>query len=371
MDCSSKECQENKSEHTSRKIISIGILAVTLVVLALVSLNGATQILQNGSLHRDLQSIEDLKLVWLVGYPAAGANPFVELLHRITKRSTATNIGFFMMDEDGKEYRPNHDSIPVREDQPSPSFTTYLDSPDKYVLTQTQGYGACYNCHPDKYLGPHSYARYMNTNVHANRIADGKLQAFSYNMELVEKLLLLVRNPLDMAVIRLWKKREIERENSEFLLKYPYSYEGFQKYCHDMDNSPLFADEKEWYENFNIWEEAEDVPCRSEFVKIFIFYNRARQLGMKFNLEMKMIRYEETNNYHSPSVINEALNYVGLELQTNLPTAGADTYVPFEEYFTRSQYEAIKKLANKMLVPYFKSEFEYYWTDYFYSFHNE
>lgn len=369
----SQQEQEKKAMFASRKMLSIGMLALTIGAVTFVSINSdstnsrflrshldnATKLLHNNKLHRELQSQEDdRKLIWLLDYNRLFSNEFVTKIHQLTGRSTATNIGYFRLDDDGVQHKAHHDSIPVVEHEPSPSYIADLPPPDKYVLTQTQGYGACYDCHPEQFMGFISYGRFMQTYNHANKIENDEVKSFTYDEDLVDKILILLKNPVDVPLLRFYQKRTFEekKNNSEFLEKYSNDRWGFRDWCHDQDNGPWLNDEIFWYIHDGLWDLIKNLPCRSEFIKIFTFYNRARELAVSLKLDMLAVRYEELD---VSSTAPPLLDFLEMDLVTEVPEK--DVEYNTGNHITEAEYEMVRNLFRQTLYPFYQEEFEFYW----------
>ena len=322
--------------------------------------------------HRGLRGKEDFRrIAWLMGFPNSGTNYLVDSIHYLTLTSTASNIGTLMMDNEGKEYEAKDDSIPVFNDQPGPSFSTNLPSPDAYVLTRTQGFGTCFNCPPTEYIGSMGYAKYTETNCYANIINDHQVQSFQYSKDLVKKMIILIRNPVDIVVERFFQKRiiEINDENEKFAEEYPDDIEGFRKYCEDMNNGPFLQEEMLVFGEEGFLNAAQDIPCRSEFIKIFHFYNNAVHLAGDLNLDdeldLKIVRYEDFSSRSTE--VESTLKFLSLPRINPIPDF-PDSVDSFFDFYTPEDIHNLALLMDQMILPSLYDYFIFYVSAYMFQF---
>lgn len=305
------------------------------------------------------------EIVWLVGYPLIGdvVTRFLWYTNWLTETPTATNIANSMIKENGDEFKPNFDSIPVYSDKPGPFYTTLADKPQKYVLTRTQGHGACQDCHPDEYLGFAGQSLYMHSNTKGVMIKDNSEYIFEYDINLVKKMVIMIEDPTDILTafyIRKWNA-EKEKGNTEFTSKFSMSPDGIRRYCQDRNkNAPYLEEEKHWYQRLGIWEETENVLCRSDFVKIFTYYNNARVLAVQQNLEMKVIHAEDFVGSCKQEVMDDVFNFI--EVDRVKPTNTLKCFWnQCDNCYTKQEYDAISRLGRKMLLPALQDGFQRYW----------
>jgi len=126
---------------------------------------------------------------------------------------------------------------------------------------------------------------------------------------------------------------------------------GFAKYCEDMNGGTYGDKEKNWYTSKGFWQEAFPIPCRSEFVKLFSFYNNVRILGLTHELEMKTVSVKgfavDVDN-----TIDDVFDFVSLTRvnppPVNLLGSGERLFLSF---YTHDERYFIALLAKKMLHP--------------------
>jgi len=294
------------------------------------------------------------KVVWFFTYPESGTTYILHLLHVMSGRSTASNYGTVMMNENGKIYVPETDSVPVYEDRVGPHYNTLLPPPDRYVLTRTHSYGTCFDCPPWKYLGPTAKLRHMKINTYASKITGGIASTNKYKMDDVEKMIVMYRDPLDLAVARFFHRvnKWALLGDTDSVAKYPLDVVGFKKYCHEQDNSNWLSSEKNWYQHGGFWEISSKIPCRSEFVKIFEFYNMAERVHNFHGLaEMRVkLRDFATDLGGTGGNILKFLEqpYVGQPTENKLGAGEGQFYYFYDD----EQRKAVAQLGKRMCSQY-------------------
>ena len=340
------------------KVITMGLLALTIGSIAFMALNidPEPRSLRHAlkPVSRRLQAtVDSTKIAWVWSFPESGTTYFMHSVHIMSQKSTATNYGTAMIDEKGQVFTPFSDSVPIYTHKPGPSFATTLDGPSNYILTRTHSAGTCFECPPYKYLGPSAKLKHMHTNFYATNIVNDEENIVKYDRSLVDKMVILVRDPMDNVVSRFFQKvvKEVNDGNTDFGQKYPKNKYGFAQYCEDIDHNQFQDKELNWYSQYDFFEEAKFVPCRSEFVKIFQFYNMGRQVGANYKLDMKTINFENLST-DLEGTMSDIFQFVQLTREgTDLPhslTEGDGLYLHF---FTQPQRIAVAKLAKKMCQP--------------------
>jgi hypothetical protein len=293
------------------------------------------------------------KVVWFMSYPESGTTYVLHLIHLVSGLSTATNYGTVMMDDNGKIYKPTSDSIPVYIDRVGPHYNSaVLPKPETYVLTRTHSYGTCFDCAPWKYLGPTSKLRHLKINTYASRLVGGIPKTNKYKMDDVEKMLVLYRDPMDLAMARFnhrlnkWKLIG----DVQNVARYPNTAAGYKRYCRDQNDSEWHEQEKNWYEHGGFWEEAKNVPCRSEFVRIFEFYNMVERVRTFHGLATMRVKLNDFA-VNLPQVSGDVVNflsqpYLGPPAENKLGTGEGQ----FSSFYTDAERTAIAKLAKKMFT---------------------
>lgn len=348
-----------------RKMLAVGMIVFTVVVMSTLNNQNLQSFLPSTSISssyfnfassaRDLQETTDdddpRKLAWFISFPEAGTTYTMHVVQQVSGKATASNYGTVMIDDDGNNVPVLSDSIPVYFDRDGPSFSTIMPSPDKYVLTRSHSHGTCFDCAPFKYLGPSAHLRHMNTNRFGSRMVNGQMETFEYDMALVKKLMVLVRDPMDNIAARFFVKveRELMNGNAEYASTYPKDRVGFRKWCQDMNTASPYNDmERNWFSKNGFWEEAQPVPCRAEFVKYFSFYNMIRQLGIKYNLEMKTITFKDLAE-NPQETVGGILSFLELPQAGSFPEnlAGSGQ---FHHFYSEDEMRAIARLGQKMVL---------------------
>ena len=358
------------SRPNSKKMSVFMMLVIATFALGLMSYNNLKSLSANRNLHaipeaslndRDLQeTVDPRKIVWLMSYPESGTTYVMHVIHVVSQRATASNYGTVLIDERGNIVKPESDSLPVFSNYLGPSFSNYMPSPDKYVLTRTHSYGTCHNCPPWKYLGPASYVKHMKANIYGSVVIGGQQQIMKYDISLVEKMLILVRDPIDNVAARFMQKvqKEIDDGNAEYATLYAINRFGFRQYCEDMNNGPFRLKEENWYDKGGFGEEASGIPCVSEFVKIFTFYNHARLVGLQYDLETKNVTIKDFA-VDLDNTLNDVFNFLELPRVNpppeNLLKTGEGL---FAHFYLPEELTKIAVLAKKMCFPTVWESFE-------------
>lgn len=361
------ELEKEDPLNQTRKTFTIGSLALTAVVIsciAILNINLYPQYIRKLNTwpnkaskltERKLNAGDGhLGIIWLYSFPNSGTTYFMHTMQKMSNKATATNYGTSMLDTNGEiTTMPGFDSMPVLEDEPSPAFFSLLPSPDKYIVTRTHSYGTCFDCPPWKYMGPTAHLRHMNINNYATLVKDNKETTVEYSMDLVKKLLLLVRDPMDNIAARFLQKvaSEVNDGNTAYGDLYAENKDGFKQFCADMDTSEYRDMERNWYSKYDFWPEVESVPCRSEFVKLFYFYNYARLIMIEYKLDWKVVTLKDLAK-DPDSTMADVFNYVSLEVVGPAPeNLLGDGHSLFHHFYTEDQIKAIAELGKKILFP--------------------
>lgn len=310
-----------------------------------------TAVNDNSPGSRQLQATEP-DIVWFFTYPESGTTYIMHLFHVLSGRSTASNYGSLIMDSNGKMFRPSFDSSPVFSNEPGPHYNSILPPPDNFVLTRTHSYGTCFDCPPWKYLGPSAKLKHMKINSYASKRENGVVRSLKYKADRVKKMLLMYRDPMDIAVARFFHRAAKWAQSGDVqnAVRYPTDHDGYNRYCKDQDAifSPI---EKNWYSKGGFWEEASKVPCRAEFVKVFEFYNMAERIHAAYNLQEMRVTLRD----FAQDISATATRTLGF---LELPTANAPPENKlglgegqFLSFYTDQQRTAIAHLAKAMCIP--------------------
>lgn len=319
------------------------------------AVKGVDQILDDRMLQAEEQGVDPPSIAWFYTFPESGSTYIMHLFQLCSGRSTGSNYGSAMIDEKGGIYRTS-DSIPVYSDFPGPHYCSNLPAPKKFVLTKTHSYGTCFDCPPWKYLGPTAKLRHMKINMYASKMSGGVEETLQYSADHVKKILIMYRDPMDIAVARYFhrvNRANMPFGNQNFASKYALSPNGFWKYCRVQDSSFQTEREKNWYhKKGRFWGEASQVPCRAEFVKIFEFYNMAEKIKEAYNLEeMRVSLKDFALNFDDTA--KKTLNfleeeYIGLPDEEILLGDGERQ---FSDFFDEKEHRSIAILAKKMCLP--------------------
>lgn len=344
-------------------IVVISFMAVTKTFFTATEMNASfnnnrildsPQKKKSKSGDRDLQTEAILpKINWLYSFPMSGTTYVMHIVQTCSNTSTATNYGTVMIDENGGLYGTEN-SVPVREEgQPGPAYTSLLPAPRKRVLTRTHSHGTCFECPPWKYMGPSAYLRHTHINNYATLIKNNVEETKKYSMSTVSNIVVLFRDPMDNVAARFFQKvqKEANDGDPEYEERYPKNVDGFKKYCDDMHRGEYRYKEFNWYSKAGFWEEAEPVPCRSEFVKIFYFYNFARLIALKYNLDMKIVTLKDFAT-NVDSTIDDVFEYLHLERIADAPeNLLGDGEAQFLNFYTERERRAIASLGKKIALP--------------------
>ena len=148
------------------------------------------------------------------------------------------------------------------------------------------------------------------------------------------------------------RQREMNIGNIAYGTEYPNNVDGFEKYCTDVNNGIFMDEEVNWYTHAGFLEEAKLVPCRSEFIKIFTFYNMARQVGVYYTLDMMIVRTKDLA-LNLDNTMNDVLGFLDLTRVDPLTPRNdlSNGEGLFSHFYTNEQRTAIAILGKKMCLP--------------------
>jgi len=259
-------------------------------------------------------------LVWLMSYPSGGADDIITIVERATFKSMATNYGNVVQGRDMERYT-NQDKSELlqRRWYGSGPFKNNKDFPadTDQVLVKTYCTGHCLHA-GNGYCDRKSYSRaLMSLNPFWTSCAggvsynlgrkQGLQRAKPYWKESVKKVVIVVRNPMEIVTTR-WR---IHMRDNEKLV----SEANFRAYCPEIDDHYIkYKEMKLIIRNKWIKPHHEGVPCFTEFLRIMMWYENALEISSK---KEKMIVYYEDLVDDLDKTANSILNYVGMQKQSS------------------------------------------------------
>lgn len=309
----------------------VAIRAIQRIPADLVVTNKAFLRKPSGTYYDDESSSysddDSLGLAWLMSFPNSGTSYTSELVRTATRRKTASN------------YRTEGGAgkaVSVFQNSQGP-FWTEFDNEEAtlptngYLLTKTHCGGYCDQCPPEKYVeNSQSFLQKCLGSVYKGDVRD------SYGLDLVQRAVHLIRDPLDNIVSRF----HLARKNCETCAVYPKSREGFRAYCAAMSDK-FHKQEQDFSE---VFKDVKDVPCYADFFRYIQWHNYAFHTTLDLGMPTMIIHYE--NYTHSFEETKDSLlEWLGQEAIAEPPRFDAGK--TYREYFTQEEIQAVADMFAK------------------------
>jgi len=239
------------------------------------------------------------KVAWLVSFPLSGSDYVVEVLHRISKKSTATNHGRLREDADGVKSYMAQKSIPLfveHKDGPF-LFSPHYELPRTYIPTTTYCTGHCWDCYPGRFVNI-SLETFSQGCVGTSKYDPSKYifkrkisQKGTYPISLVQKAAVIIRNPIDVIEERFTYSTYTFAGEKEWIPRFAQNSYGFLNFCQEaevkykLDEVRVFSDK--------VFGSLKGIPCHLEFFKFIQWHNLLFELLEKLNLATHIVYYED------------------------------------------------------------------------------
>jgi len=298
-------------------------------------------------------------LGWILAFPDSGENDLVNFIHQSTGMTTATNYGQNMLSDTGRVRFSMVDSKPVYVSRPRGPYlyTHHLPVPAHTIPTLSHCGGFCNDCFPGKYmLRRDAFIAACAEGVSFEHVdgphgptGEGAYHDNKYDSKLVERAVVVVRNPYDVLQDRFIQfSRSYEHLNHrdhEWLPKYVMNREGFHHYC-DMQAIKFADEESKWYDP-SIFQASLAVPCHAEMFRYIQWYNLAFEAMDYLGIPYMVLHYEEIDGDYA-GVETDMLNFFGLSHSAVAP----EWYSQGDRgFFSETDRSVLKNFINTMASP--------------------
>ena len=269
---------------------------------------------------------ESIKIAWLMTFPNSGTSYTTRVVRHLTNTTTATN----------------YDEIPILE--PVSSLPKYSHGPfilrpelpitkQGYILTKT-------HCTESRlgYALINGAEQFIKGCTRGAKGNDGKYQY--YDAAIVKRAVHLFRDPFDNIVARfhLQSKEHNKTQNKEWIQKYPYTKEGFRRWCTDYK---LNANEKEIFLSLNV---SDSMLCPLEFYWYVQFHNNALEATRLLNIPVHTLHYLDYE-IDFDKTVSSLLEFLNLDPVENKESPFE--MKSYEHFFHFEEKEEIAKFLNK------------------------
>jgi len=306
-------------------------------------------------------------LIWLMGYPGAGSDSTINMIERATGQSMATNYGDVLQTKNRQVHKRVYESTWLQKEwYKEGAFVNNVEMPadtdEVYVKTFCTGYclyepGSGWCSRIPYVRGLPSLGKFWTecSRGDINLPPRTKRWNKTYWKNRVKKVLVLVRNPLEIVASRFLV---YARDNAGI----KRARTGLLPFCEEVDRrygnmkEMVHVKRSKWIKPYL---ENVDVPCWTEFYRIFIWYAHTYTIASR---REKLVRYYEDFVNDRVKTAEEILKFAGLsrmEGREILPI-GDDVNIMFtdEEKENISKFmQAIGKFQSDMWGRYFKRYF--------------
>lgn len=305
----------------------------------------------NTLVHNSNNKNDSVKVAWLMSFPNSGTSFTSKMVRHLSHQSTASNYGEELLDKDGK-------SIPMYDESDSGPF--WIDPqgedfeytrPTTYALTKTHCGGRCEKCGPSKYVeNPHSFLTACLSGKIAHSTESGKVVKVpvTYDKELVQRAVHLIRSPFDNVVSRFHLELHgyAHHNDTQKLKQYPSSRTGFRKFCFRLNKVFEREEESSRLIHSDVFELMRDVPCRDDFFRFVQWHNLAFVTTRSLQIPTLIVHYESYDTNYNETAM-KMMKFLELEPKGELiDFIKGKEYV---EYFTMAERERVKR-AMEMLA---------------------
>jgi hypothetical protein len=304
-------------------------------------------------------------LVWLASYPNSGTSYTMMLVERATNQSTATNYGPEVTapgDTSLAVFPDTHPNGPFWEGM-SGKLGTIRDLPRNYILTKTHCGGRCVKCGAKKYV-INNTSRFMEDCERTEFFKsaqgqDTRVEPLSNSRSLVSKVVHLIRNPLHNIVARFHLERShMIRARPELDAVMHNNAAGFAVWCNEIDG--VLPNEVDQVFDAATVQLLRAVPCHAEFFRYAQWHELTMQMISELGAESRIVHYEDYQ-YRYNATVDALLEFVKQPFVGYLsPFRSLPAY---DEFFTRKQRVAVKRLLRHVSSRRVWKEIEMYFAD--------
>jgi len=295
-------------------------------------------------------------IAWVLAYPCTGSDFVIDIIQALTQKNTASNYGHLVEEPSGILSRNVYDSTPLflsRINGPF-LFTKHLPLPVKtYIPTISHCGGYCARCYPGKYVMKRdTFMRKCLTgtrftpSIHNNGLNGyGATEEVHYDSELVKKIGVVVRDPIDVIATRFIYYSNVYAGELDWTQRYDQSRDGFLTYCEEAKLKFGDEEDKHWPEGFR--EAGIHIPCYAEIFKIVQWQNLVCETLDYMKLEEKVIYYEDFFDDYEESA-RDLLDFYGLAEVVPIAGSRPDQVRLNQVLYTPAEIEEVKKYIQFM-----------------------
>lgn len=310
---------------------------------------------------------EPLKLVWLLAYPFAGSRVALRIIQDYSGYSMATNYGD-IIDTNRGFVTQFYNSEPVLPDSPNGPFKYRIDKPlppSGYVLTKTHCSGFCIDINGDEdcifkdYIDPLTILRrFFIACASGTKYTErgGLDDLVSYNPWRTKKVMLLVRDPLEIILSRFINMLEGAPKT------YPMNARGLKEWCTMLDEQHGAVQLQNYFTDAaKAVTATQDVTCKAELFKITRYYNQATKLVGFLEEDVHVVYFEDYDT-DLGSQITKMMDFLEYRTQESsqrrspFTRVGEDNY----PYYDMDQMDAMVAFIKAEATAGTKSLFERY-----------
>eukprot|EP00978_Attheya_sp_CCMP212_P047802 scaffold432507_cov71-Attheya_sp.AAC.1 len=278
-------------------------------------------------------------IVSLMSFPNSGTTYTLGVVANVSTVSAATNYGDETEDELTSIYEGGY-SGPFWIPQYGGERTT-----KGLVITKTHCGGRCIMCRPAKWILTHE--EFMNDCLRYEYAAV-RDDSLLYDFGFVEKIIHLVRDPMDNIVSRFHHERN-EHMPEDDKKVYAKNSEGFREFCSDRIDRPHWDRELGTLIDTELWEVLKEVPCHTDFLRYLYWHNHVFQITEEAKKPNLLIHYERYGT-HWNETLTELLSFLGQSVKGHdlFPYIGGKNYRHFyEDWEVDAVLSACKAIATE------------------------
>lgn len=242
------------------------------------------------------------ELAHVLAYPCTGSDYVIDVIHKLTGKTTSTNYGHTLKEATGITTRNSYASVPVFKERINGPwlYTNHLPLPEQSTYVPVLSYcgGYCARCFPGRYVmkrdtfieqcvtGTHFKPSDFNNGENEY----GWTEERKYDGAMIKKIGILVRSPIDVVTSRFLYFSNSYAGELDWSQRYDQNRKGFLAYCDE--NKVTYADEEAKWWDEDIRMAGLDIPCYAEFFKLIQWHNLANEMVDHMGLPYRYFYYE-------------------------------------------------------------------------------
>ena len=294
------------------------------------------------------------RIAWLMSFPNSGTSYTLRLTQWSSNQTAASNYG----DECATDPTTglNIPLLPNSPVGPQIKFITKHSRPSRYVLTKTHCGGRCTHCDPKRYVETQDSFRVAclsgNRYVPLKGGKDGEVELIHeqrYSESLVKRAVHVIRDPFDNIVARFHLDWGKNKNDEEFIERYPSDPQGFRAWCKDMDDNYIDSERTSRFIDSDLIELLEQIPCHGDFFRYVQWHNLAVSTTAKMALPTYVLHYDEySTNFNA--TMSDLMTFLELEVVAEPPEfVAGKTYR--DDYYKTEEKAAALELIRRMANP--------------------